>query len=115
MRNYMKFFLMCFMFFFGSFTLCCALEEKYESHVQDEKVYVSNENIFISDNAIYLDLGNGYRFIQHLQADDLGLFVTFSALDGVINEACRHAPSCNKCGGCNNGVCAGRCRCQKNG
>lgn len=95
--------------------------EQNELATTYQKIYVSSEELIISDQGLFLVEGDDLILLKSIGIDEIGIYVEKLVQDEQIGPLkaptcvwCGHPIYCERpqgCGGCSNWWCGLRCKC----
>ena len=102
------------LFAFFSFSNVCAGNEISASseEMTEERLYVSPDQIILTEKGIFLMTDKGMRLIDRLECDENGIYIP--SLVAWTKEKCPlgHEVTCRRCHGCNWRNCKHACWCR---
>lgn len=94
--------------------------DNYHSVFNEDKIYISPEQVIISQEGLFLVIDSTVYAIEQLNADASGIYVDVSftyVANYVVNKgrSCKngHMAICKTCKGCSSETCRYGCKCKK--
>lgn len=102
--------LMSFFVFFSSF--CLANDDLYVDHTENEKIYISHDQIVLTETGMFILADNSLIPVNQINCDTNGIYI--SPIMAWTKKKCikEHEIKCRRCNGCSWRRCEHACWCR---